>query len=253
MQHTLSAPPLLVVPVHHHAFVVRRHGVICVVLLHDVAGRFQFPFQLRILGRQDVVVDQFRHKDVFRFLNVCDPWLPEKAQNVYRVHGDVADSVQLGAVPAHVPDKRPLLQLRPLTVRVDFLEIVLFEDHRQDGREPLCFFPVVRLPWPDGGRWVCRNRVRVLSHDDVKEPCARPLIVHRIPFLNLPPALEPPPVFARRHARFEVCLARLVFLQRGKRLPHLRFTDWLRQHRRALFHRLIFHLSLPPSPARLPL
>ena len=254
VQHLPSVLIFLVIPVHHHRLVVKIDDVVRVVLLLHLRLGVELPLQLRVLLEQKIVVHHLRQEDVLRLLDVPHARLPEEGQDIHRLHRDIPQSVQLRGIPLHMPDKRTLLELRPLAVRIDLFKVVLFQNDRQHRRQLRRLLPVVRLPWADGRGRVGRDRVRVLAHDDIKEPRRRPLVVLRVPLLDPLPAAHAPPVFRRNDPRLQSALALPVFLQRVHGLSGLLLADGLacRQPARRVIlhgrlHLLCLHCPLPPS------
>ena len=211
VQHLPAVLIFLVIPVHHHRLVVKIDDVVRVVLLLDLRIGVELSPQLRVLLDQQIVVHHLRQEYVLRLLQIPHARLPEERQNIHRLHRDIPEAVQLRRIPLHVPDERALLELRPLAVRIDLFEVVLFQNDRQHRGKLRCLLPVVRFPRADGRGRIGRDRVRVLAHDDVEEPRRRPLVILRVPFLDPLPAAHAPPVLRRNDPRLQRALALPVF------------------------------------------
>ena len=211
VQHLPSVLIFLVIPVYHHGLPVKADDVVRVVLLLDLRIGIELSLQLRVLREQQIVVHHLRQEDVLRLLQIPHARLPEERQNIHRLHRDIPESVQLRRIPLHVPDERALLELRPLAVRIDLLEVVLFQNDRQHRGKLRCLLPVVRFPRADGRGRIGRDRVRVFAHDDVEKPRRRPLVVLRVPLLDPLPAAHAPPVLRRNDPRLQRTLALPVF------------------------------------------
>ena len=254
VQHLPSVLIFLVIPVHHHRLVVKIDDVVRVVLLLDLRIGVELSSQLRVLLDQQIVVHHLRQEDVLRLLQIPHARLPEERQNIHLLHRDIPESVQLRRIPLHVPDERALLELRPLAVRIDLFEVVLFKNDRQHRGKLRRLLPVVRFPRADGRGRIGRDRVRVLAHDDVEKPRRRPLVVLLVSLLDPLPASHAPPVLRGNDPRLQRALALPVFLQRVHGLSGLLFADGLplRQPARRVIlhgrlHLLCLHCPLPPS------
>ena len=254
VQHLPAVLIFLVIPVHHHRLVVKIDDVVRVVLLLDLRIGVELSPQLRVLLDQQIVVHHLRQEDVLRLLQIPHARLPEERQNIHRLHRDIPEAVQLRRIPLHVPDERALLELRPLAVRIDLFEVVLFQNDRQHRGKLRRLLPVVRFPRADGRGRIGRDRVRMLAHDDVEKPRRRPLVILRVSLLDPLPAAHAPPVLRRNDPRLQRTLALPVFLQRVHGLSGLLFADGLSRRqpaRRVILHGrlhlLCLHCPLPPS------
>ena len=254
VQHLPSVLIFLVIPVHHHRLVVEVDDVVRVVLLLHLLLGVEFSPQLRVLLDQQIVVHHLRQEDVLRLLQIPDARLPEERQNIHWLHRDIPEAVQLRRIPLHVPDERALLELRPLAVRIDLFEVVLFQNDRQHRGKLRRLLPVVRFPRPDRRGRICRDGIRVLAHNDVEEPRRCPLVVLLVPLLDPLPAAHAPPVLRSNDPRLQRTLALPVFLQRVHGLSGLLFADGLSRRqpaRRVILHGrlhlLCLHCPLPPS------
>ena len=211
VQHLPAVLIFLVIPVHHHGLPVKADDVVRVVLLLDLRIGVELSPQLRVLLDQQIVVHHLRQEDVLRLLQIPHARLPEERQNIHRLYRDIPEAIELRRIPFHMPDKRPLLELRPLTVGIDLFEVVLFQNDRQHRGKLRCLLPVVRFPRADGRGRIGRDRVRVLAHDDVEKPRRRPLVILRVSLLDPLPAAHAPPVLRRNDPRLQRTLALPVF------------------------------------------
>ena len=221
-------PGLFVVPVHHHTL---AGGVQLIVV--DVLGHVQalsgVAFQLGVFRHQLLVVLQAQAEQVRALLNVAHARGPVQHQQVHALHADVAKAPSQRRVPEHTLHAGAGLELAPPGVAVHLLIVALLQNHRDDLRECLGRFFVVRRPGQNVGLRVVVHGVGVLVGNAVEQPSAGGLglALHHLVFAVLPvPHAEPQlvlhdPLVQRR-------LARLVFLQSLPRLCDLLRPDHLR-------------------------
>ena len=226
VQHCLFVLLLLVIPVHHHAFLRGVHSVVIHIFadIQPVAAQLARQFRVRLL--QSGVVLQLHMEHVGAVLDLGDTRLPEEIQNVHRLHGNVAQPTQLAAIPEHTVDGRAADDLVPPAFGVGSLKARLLQHHRHDGRQLPRLLHIPRLTGQDVGGGEVVHGVGVLVGDRVQQPRAHRL--HLLLFAALPqtlPVPQPIPLLIVDHPLLQIGLALLVLPQGLHRLPQLLRTD----------------------------
>ena len=199
LQHLPAIHLRVIVPVHHQRLVGGIHRVVIEIAAQGHVAPAQLSLQLGIGRQQLLVVLQFGREEVGALLDVGDAGGPEQVQQIHPLHADVAQAVQLAAVPEYTVHGAAGFQLVPPGGGIGALELVLLQDHRQDAAQPLGLQPVVRLAGQHGGGGVAVHGVGVLGQDTVHQPsagglgvsavAALPLLLHLFPVAQLPELL----------------------------------------------------------------
>ena len=220
-------PGLFVIPVHHHTL---AGGVELIVV--DVLGHVQalsgVAFQLGVFRHQLLVVLQAQAEQVRALLNVAHARGPVQHQQVHALHADVAKAPSQRRVPEHTLHAGAGLELAPPGVAVHLLIVALLQNHRDDLRECLGRFFVVRRPGQNVGLRVVVHGVGVFVGNAVEQPPAGGLglALHHLVFAVLPVSHAEPQLVVH-NALVQRRLARLVFLQGLPRLCDLLRPDRL--------------------------
>ena len=100
-------------------------------------------------------------------LDIRNARLPVDIQQIHLLHGNVAQSMQLTAVPNNLVYAGAGLQLLPHSVAIGLLKLVLLQNAGHNGAEHGCLCLVPFLSWQDIGLWVALHGIRMLAHDHI--------------------------------------------------------------------------------------
>ena len=240
---------LLVIPVHHHAFLGHIHLVIVDVLLDVDDLAVQLALEVGIFLLQQVIVPQGNDKQVPAVLDVGDARLDEQIEHIDKGDVDIAHAVLQPVVPKGPLCRHAMLELVPGSIGIGLLVVVPLEDHRQNGAQRVSIALVIPLSGQHAWLGEVVHHVSVLVGDGVKQPgrgglgpvgdCLGLLLglglaTDDIPVAQLPPAL------LLHNAVFQGAFGLLVLLQRGNGLGDLFLADGrLCLDNRCIHHRLL--------------
>ena len=155
-------------------------------------------------------------ENVAALLNVGDTRFPVEVQQGHLLNGDIAQAVQLLAVPHHLVCARAGLQLLPHNIRVGGFELVLLQHTRDDGSQLLCLCLVGFFTGQNVGFGISLDRICVFGHDDIVQPTGLALetyICGGILLCLFDIVTQLPPVFAGEDALLGALLTGSVVLQ----------------------------------------